>query len=482
MIISRVFEFLLGSIIFFNKQKLHKYFSSQRLSSQLLGLFLIILSFIFFNKNTLHPSALTLIPLLGSILILLGKKSFFINNFLTSFTIISIGLLSYSFYLWHYPIIVFLKYFYIKKDIFYYIFFTFSLLVLSLVSYFFIEKFRNLKKNKSSKFILIISFFYLIILTTSITFIFKLGLPNRIPSQVINTIEKIPYKLSQNDILCHNRKGEFCFFGNTANTNSIIFMGDSVAGHLVENIKDEFILHSFNFIPSTFGGCNFYHKFNLVNKRDNKIRGCSADVQDNRFNTIIKNSKSILILAGNFQRDFEESNFDNDEGGIITVPFDLFFQPKDKIINDKKDRIDLLKKSFKESLLDLLERGHFIILIYPIPEPGWNITRKIYQNYIFNDFNKNISISYEIFKKRTESTYELFDSINHPMLFRIYSEKLFCNNFLDNRCVIYNNKINYFSDEVHPSLTGSKLINNLVVERITYISKLFKMMIVVKIF
>jgi peptidoglycan/LPS O-acetylase OafA/YrhL len=147
MIISRVFEFLLGSIIFFNKQKLHKYFSSQRLSSQLLGLFLIILSFIFFNKNTLHPSALTLIPLLGSILILLGKKSFFINNFLTSFTIISIGLLSYSFYLWHYPIIVFLKYFYIKKDIFYYIFFTFSLLVLSLFSYFFIEKFRNLKKK-----------------------------------------------------------------------------------------------------------------------------------------------------------------------------------------------------------------------------------------------------------------------------------------------------------------------------------------------
>jgi peptidoglycan/LPS O-acetylase OafA/YrhL len=471
MIISRVFEFLLGSIIFLKKNKIYKFLLRKNLFSQSTGLFIIIFSFVFFNNSMMHPSALTLIPLLGSILILLGKKNIFLNKFLTSFIIISIGLLSYSLYLWHYPIITFLKYFYIKKNIWFYIYFLFFLLLLSLFSYYFIEKLRNLKKIKFNNLIFTTIFFYLIILMSSITFIFKLGLPNRVPHQVLSTIETKAYKLSQNEKLCHNRRSEFCFFHNTQSINSVIFFGDSVAGRLAENIKSDILMRNFNFIPSTYGGCNFYHNFNLLNKRDYKTRGCSLEFQNNRFETIIKNPRSILVLAGNFQRDFEESNFDNEEGGVVTTPFDLFFQYQNKIVHNKRDRLELLKNGFRENVLDLLDRGHFIVLVYPIPEPGWNVARKIYQNYSFDDINKNISTSYEVFKKRTESTYKLFDSIDHPMLFKIYPERLFCNNLLDDRCIIYNNKINYFSDEVHPSLAGSKLINNLIVGKIEYIYK-----------
>jgi hypothetical protein len=57
------------------------------------------------------------------------------------------------------------------------------------------------------------------------------------------------------------------------------------------------------------------------------------------------------------------------------------------------------------------------------------------------------------------------------MLFKVYPEQLFCNNLLENRCIIYNDRILYFTDQVHPSVTGSKLINNLIIEKIRYINQ-----------
>lgn len=472
MMPSRIFEFLMGSIIVLKKDTINQLPINKYLFNQFTGLLIILLSFIFFNQNTLHPSALTLIPLVGCIIILLGKKIFFLNRFLTNSIIINIGLASYSLYLWHYPVIAFLNYFYIKKDFLFYLYFLIFLIPLSLISYYFVEKtFRNYKIIKFNKAIATIFLFYLLVLISSLTFIFLRGIPSRIPSFVLDSIEITPYKLTQNGNLCAGRKEDFCNFNNIANKNTVLFFGDSVSGRLAENIKDDILENNLNFIPSTYGGCNFYYNFNLVNKKDYRIRGCSATVQENRFNSIIKNPQSIVVLSGNFQRDFEESNFDNEEGGVVTVPYDLFFQYKDKIINNKEQRIDLLKKKFKENILDILEKGHFVILVYPIPESGWNVPRKIYHNYIFGDINEKISISDKVFKNRTKNTNEFFDSINHTRLFKVYPEQLFCNNLLEDRCTIYNDRIVYFADQVHPSVTGSKLINNLIIEKIKYINQ-----------
>jgi hypothetical protein len=475
MLPSRIFEFLLGTIIFLKKKKLEKFFLKSYLFNQLNGFCIVILSFFFFNKYSFHPSVLTIIPLIGSILILFGKK-FFIIKFFTSNIIISLGLVSYSLYLWHFPIIIFLDYFYVKKNILYFFYFIILLIPLALFSYYLIEKiFRNPLKFNINKILVISIVCYLYILTLSSYFGLSNGLHNnsRFPIFVLNNIENKPYNLSLNNILFHGRLKDFCYFENNSKNRNVILIGDSVAGRLVENIKDDILNNNLNFISSTYGGCNFYRKFNLVNKNNYKIRGCSADFQENRYNAIINKPKSIVVLAGNFQKDFEESTFNNEEGGIVKTPFDLFFQPVDNIINHKKSRIELLKKNFKETIFDLLDKGHYVVLVYPIPETGWNTSRKIFQNYIFKEANEDILTSYEVFIKRTGGTINFFDSINHPRLFKVYPELLFCNKFVNKKCVVYHNKISYFSDEVHPSIYGSKLINNLIIDRIQYINSTF---------
>ena len=74
----------------------------------IIGLFLIAHSILFFDAKTPHPSFQTLIPILGIALVLafcsteelVGKNALFKP-------IVGVGLISYSLYLWYFPIFVF---------------------------------------------------------------------------------------------------------------------------------------------------------------------------------------------------------------------------------------------------------------------------------------------------------------------------------------------------------------------------------------
>ena len=75
-----------------------------------IGFILILFSYIFFDKNTIHPSYLTLIPILGTFIVIhFIKVNDITYNFLTIKIFSIIGLWSYSLYLWHYPILAFAR-------------------------------------------------------------------------------------------------------------------------------------------------------------------------------------------------------------------------------------------------------------------------------------------------------------------------------------------------------------------------------------
>ena len=104
---SRFWELLAGSLcaFFLFRKKVHRnnYFST-------LGLLLIIFSIFYFDKKTPFPSFYTLTPVLGSVFIILfGSTSTFVAKLLSLKPLVGIGLISYSAYLWHYPLFVFAR-------------------------------------------------------------------------------------------------------------------------------------------------------------------------------------------------------------------------------------------------------------------------------------------------------------------------------------------------------------------------------------
>ena len=106
---SRVWELLVGVLIAIIDIKIgrnHHYLLHQILP--IFGLILITYSYIFFNEATPHPSYYTLFAVLGTgLIIFFSNKKELVGAILSSFPLVGIGLISYSLYLWHFPIFAF---------------------------------------------------------------------------------------------------------------------------------------------------------------------------------------------------------------------------------------------------------------------------------------------------------------------------------------------------------------------------------------
>lgn len=76
-----------------------------------MGLLIIVVAVLVFDRHTPFPSAYTLLPTLGTALIILyANKGTFVKNALASPVLVGIGLVSYSAYLWHHPLFAFARY------------------------------------------------------------------------------------------------------------------------------------------------------------------------------------------------------------------------------------------------------------------------------------------------------------------------------------------------------------------------------------
>jgi peptidoglycan/LPS O-acetylase OafA/YrhL len=139
---TRAWELLVGSIISLNAIPLIRA-KWMRGCMALLGILCIGYSIWFYTEATLFPGLSALLPVLGAGLVILSSQggSSFVYKALSFSPLVFTGLISYSLYLWHWPLLVFLKY-YLMRDLipletFGVIVFTF---IVSIFSWKFIEQ------------------------------------------------------------------------------------------------------------------------------------------------------------------------------------------------------------------------------------------------------------------------------------------------------------------------------------------------------
>jgi len=185
---TRIWELLAGSIICcleYNKVKrnINNFYRSTLV---VIGFSLMIGSVIFFDDKTKHPSAITLIPVLGaSLFIYFSNSKEIITKIFSNKITVGIGLISYSLYLWHYPFFAFLNSFQFtygfifKKDIFNALIIILILLSLSILSFYFIEKPFRKKEFKFKKVLFFILSLFLVVIFLNLYFIAKDGKVNK---------------------------------------------------------------------------------------------------------------------------------------------------------------------------------------------------------------------------------------------------------------------------------------------------------------
>lgn len=354
--LSRAWELLVGTLIaYMHYKKKIKYKKYLNEINSFLGLVLIFFSFFFFKTESTHPSFFTLIPIIGTCLIIffIDKKTF-TYRCLSNRVLVFIGLISYSLYLWHYPLISFVRIlefnfnnFIVKILILVLVFF------LSLLSFFFVEKqFRN-KHVISTKSFLIIIFLLTIFINIFLIYSYKSnGFNNR---YIIDSFNVDNYSYSKHAISFQNQIKKENFFKDD-NKIKVLVIGNSHAEDtMMLFYNSPYLLEEYQFKIERVQISDFFQIIKSKNYSKNFI---DADVL--LFSTmwfeddlaIIQDlisalkvfKKKIIITTNTPEFSVNKIKFKN--VNLINVSMYSEFIIRNEKIPSKIDLIDLEKKYF----------------------------------------------------------------------------------------------------------------------------------------
>ena len=484
---TRGWELAIGAIIafyFLYKRDQIEFIRSNKSISEafsFIGLSLICYSIFAFNKSTPFPSIYALIPTVGAALIIIfSTVDTTVGRLLSSKLMVGIGLLSYSAYLWHQPLFVFARYRSMTEPgVMLLVVLSCLSIVFAYFSWRYIEiPFRDKKtfgRKKIFCFAVVGSIFFA---ATGFAGRMNKGWAGRIPSDLNmifnNAIEISPIeKLCQPPIISH-AKDSYVMPDNAK--RYVYLIGDSHAGALASTlqhgIEDLRINNGMDigFMAFVKNGCPPVTKV----YRSNGEKGeevCKSHNDDVYSYISSNNSIEYIVMSTRWTLNYVGDRFNNFEGGIeYGGPANLVVVYDDiKYYNDKK----LISERYTESIKYLINLGKKVILVYPIPEVGWNVPDYFLKYSFSNKIDSNNtnpvigSTSYDVFVNRNNEVYNILDSIGeHPNLFRVYPDKIFCNTFASERCSVQNNGQIFYRDDDHPSLAGSKLIVDEIIKHI----------------
>ncbi len=446
---TRIWELLCGSVLAYLEIKNKNRNSNKYLSEicPFIGLSFIIYSILNFNDEMFHPSLITILPVVGVMQIIwFSNQGGFVTRILSNKIFVGLGLVSYSFYLWHYVIFSFAK----NLDIFFdknlekFILIVIGLL-LSILTYFFIE--QPYRKRTSIKLTFSTIFFTsIIIISFTSIMILNDGFTKRIKVKNYQPKHTFQY-LVQNNKECFSRSKDFCKFGDQE--KKVILLGDSHLASLSFDLKDR-VIENYSFLPIT--NVNYFHLKNLhlVDKKTKRINK-NYDQMRNRVEKILEKSKNNIIILGGAASLYIHHKRVKDRSLHWTGQF----VDKDNLDYDVK----FIENDFKNMILKLLENNE-VILLYPIPEIGTNLQTKKIENML-----RIYKYRYSDFIFQNKEVIDFYDSLNFTKLHKVKTYEIFCNE-KENLCKTHDEENFYFYDGYHPSLVGAKMINDLIIEKI----------------
>lgn len=307
---ARAWELLVGGILaaWILRVKLHV---SQRVKEMVsaVGLMMVVLPMMLLDSQMRHPSFLTLIPVIGTALVIFASQSTHVGRCLSLKPVVWLGLLSYSIYLWHFPVFSYFKVALIELSMLQKLFCILASLVLATGSYWLIEKpFRKpaVVGRRSLVFSLIAA--STVMLSVSAWAYVQKGLPKRFDdfSNVISYL-RYPYEESFLSHTCFLHPEELkaktgfenCAYNKLTSENqpTLYLWGDSNAAHLIPGIRASFE-KSHNIYIKTISGCGVFMTTHIPRRP-----GCK-DFNAESLLEIVDSKPDQLIIAGLWKPEF----------------------------------------------------------------------------------------------------------------------------------------------------------------------------------
>ena len=281
--LTRAWELGMGAILAIylsgNTKKSNKYFSS---AIAIIGLLFIVLSGTLFDKATPMPGFLALAPTLGTCAVIYGTTydSNLVSKILSWKPYLFLGKISYSIYLWHWPILIFseIKFPQMTTSLPSKLFVIFFIITLSSISYVYIEEtfreltFPQLNLSRKAKYYLhksLLMLLFLLVLSVSISFSFMQKSNPEYKAQDYVSSELLDQNLNQGTIqnkpqLTQDSGGSIPFIQKWTTMLQSSLIVEQVPANMkpsLSNLKNssEYWKNCFaqtNTIPCTYGNSN----------------------------------------------------------------------------------------------------------------------------------------------------------------------------------------------------------------------------------
>ena len=244
---SRAWEFLLGGILGLVRIPTLSKMRANSLAG--LGLTSLLTAFVFIDSSGLWPSAWTLVPVLATLVLLAVPNATLLNRVWRFRPIQTLGDLSYSIYLWHWPVLVYARQYAVPSDGHLTLAALLSLaaltLVLSALSWRFIEQpIRQRRKWCTDRlFVWGAGGFALACLVFTAVIVVHHGMPERFPDYVQRAFPAIsidtPRPECLRDTNSHKKdKATFCSFGSGSSAPTMLLWGDSHANQYLSVLSE----------------------------------------------------------------------------------------------------------------------------------------------------------------------------------------------------------------------------------------------------
>ncbi len=400
----RIWELIIGSLLAIHIDNI---LLSPKISNSLsiLGMVLIVSPIFFYSEHTSFPGLTALPSVFGTVFVIYGntrnygiiKKALEIP-FLTFF-----GKISYSLYLWHWPLLVFTKYYLITPPTLIENLYVLSLIFFtSILSWKFIETpFRSksfLNTKGIYRFAVIV--FAILMIPSGIFYIFD-GFLNvsGIVGKTTSNLNDKQWSFEECDVNLYDAPAEIpiCVLGEKSQETTFMIWGDSHAptfGKGVQKSAEE----------NAVSGILTYNKACpplLDIKVDPQHGDISCDTYNNMVIQYLRNHPEIesVILASRLTIYLEGTTYKQEEG-INPKLFDLKIgfegQPTQEVI---------FREGLERTLSALQSMGKKVYIIVPLPEIGYDVPSA---NYIAQrtgrNLNEIIAPSLREYLERTEKT------------------------------------------------------------------------------
>lgn len=383
----------------------------------LAGLGLILVSMIFYSEKTPFPGLAAVVPCMGAMLLILtGREgNTWASRILSLKPLVALGLISYSIYLWHWPLIAFAKYS-LWTTRFGPFFLLSTSVILGALSWRLIEQpFRNNKGIRGKNVFASWLVASVALIAIGRTIEIQQGFPARFSQE---TIDLINYKTSKSPA---NKTGPIGFnflaspkYGDLSAEPSVVLWGDSYAKSLLPLIDSMAKENGVNLRCFGRGGVP-------------PIIGLVPRAKDSQSDQVLSYTQGILdhIISQSAIKTV-----------ILSAHWSLYthceIKPsiwsalgyEDESPENLARKLEFFATQLRCTVSDLVAAGKQVIIVYPVPEPGYSVP-----DYLAKHSAAGIPLptatSCRDFEEREAPVVEALDSIPDQHVTRIRpAEKL----------------------------------------------------------